>query len=351
MLLVLTFFALAALQVYTGTMRVFMPAPRIDVGVDAWFGFFNETLARARSLRREFDDRDGIMFHAFWVGRVNENIALSVQSLFLHSVVHRRRRRIIVWTLDPSTILNDNSSAYESVRQLIEVRRFDCDEQTAVLQSGVAAGHGLGAVLFGKAVATCARLPRGRMGLSFFSDHVRYMLLYNYGGVWFDLDVLFLRSLDPLFAEVCTPADFPCVYAWERQQYPNGAVYVALQPRSPMLLRTYSFLLSRGSASFTGGHISYASHVELTVLPCSWFDASWVPNPLASDGDGQWDWFFDRPAAEYDMRAFDGAFAFHFHNRWAKTAHQDSNFAMWRRKLQTAISLFCAPYINDTCAE
>ena len=34
---------------------------------------------------------------------------------------------------------------------------------------------------------------------SFYSDVVRYLLLYNYGGIWFDLDCFFLRNFVPIF--------------------------------------------------------------------------------------------------------------------------------------------------------
>ena len=38
-----------------------------------------------------------------------------------------------------------------------------------------------------------------RKAVSYYSDVVRYLLLYNYGGCWFDLDCFILRSFDPIF--------------------------------------------------------------------------------------------------------------------------------------------------------
>jgi len=35
---------------------------------------------------------------------------------------------------------------------------------------------------------------------SYDSDIVRYILLYKYGGFWFDLDILFSRHIDPMLA-------------------------------------------------------------------------------------------------------------------------------------------------------
>ena len=36
-----------------------------------------------------------------------------------------------------------------------------------------------------------------------FSDLVRYVLLYNYGGLWMDNDVLLLRDVYPVTVHVC----------------------------------------------------------------------------------------------------------------------------------------------------
>ena len=52
--------------------------------------------------------------------------------------------------------------------------------------------------------------------LSFYSDVVRYLLLYNYGGCWFDLDCFILRSFDPVFYNFESEI---CVYQWENQNY------------------------------------------------------------------------------------------------------------------------------------
>ena len=65
--------------------------------------------------------------------------------------------------------------------------------------------------------------------LSFYSDVVRYLLLYNYGGVWFDLDCFILRNFDPIFSNFENEI---CVYQWENQYYPNGAIYISLEPNS-----------------------------------------------------------------------------------------------------------------------
>ena len=78
--------------------------------------------------------------------------------------------------------------------------------------------------------------------LSFYSDVVRYLLLHNYGGTWFDLDCFILRSFDPIFSNFENEI---CVYQWENQNYPNGAIFVSLEPRSEKMRKNIEFIIQR----------------------------------------------------------------------------------------------------------
>ena len=60
------------------------------------------------------------------------------------------------------------------------------------------------------------------------ADFYRLVLLYNYGGCWFDLDCFFLRSFDPLFINYEKEV---CLYQWEKQNYPNNAIIISLEPK------------------------------------------------------------------------------------------------------------------------
>ena len=79
--------------------------------------------------------------------------------------------------------------------------------------------------------------------MSFYSDVVRYLLLYNYGGIWFDLDCFFLRNFDPLFYNFKNEI---CVYQWENQYYPNGAIFISLQPKCEKMKKIIDFIINRG---------------------------------------------------------------------------------------------------------
>jgi hypothetical protein len=62
-----------------------------------------------------------------------------------------------------------------------------------------------------------------------YADIIRLLLLYNYGGVWFDLDCFILRNFDPIFYHFKNEIS---LYQWENQNYPNNAICISLEPQS-----------------------------------------------------------------------------------------------------------------------
>lgn len=104
----------------------------------------------------------------------------------------------------------------------------------------------------------------------FYSDFIRNILLYNYSGVWFDLDCFFLRSFDPILHNFENDI---CVYQWERQDYPNNAIYISLEAKSEKMKKNMDFIIERNRGwGFQEASLTYDTPLELLVLPCSWFD-------------------------------------------------------------------------------
>lgn len=157
-----------------------------------------------------------------------------------------------------------------------------------------------------------------------WADLLRCLLLCNYGGCWFDLDVMFLRSFDPLFARF---GDDPCVYQWEKQRYPNNAIFWWLHgPSRRTMADVVAMIAERDRGwGFQQARLTYDLPLPLLVLPCAWFDASWIPNPRELTCDG----FFGADTEERLTREtlFPGAFAYHWHNRWGAEVAPRSPFA------------------------
>jgi len=227
-----------------------------------------------------------VIFHCFWYGTLSEKHLLSIKSCY-----KTNKNKIILWLQN----VNDPLNLIPEIQKYAEVKMFDLDrEWISSWDKQFINWH-----------------------IILYSDLVRMLLLYNYGGVWFDLDIFFLRSFEPLFA---TYSANVCVYQWETQNYPNNAIVISLQDHHPDLKIILDFLYSQ---RFVRGYIpsvymmTYDVDLPLLVLPCSWFDGSWIPNPYESIIS--WDLFFKNTPNNFNFTLdnfFPGAFCYHWHNRW-----------------------------------
>lgn len=238
-------------------------------------------------------------FHCYWSGGFHEKCLVSIGTCYFHHPDHR----IVVW------IDHHVPSKYDSqIQQWATLRPFDYLKE---IKDGTDD-------LF---LASEYKAPP-----SHYSDLVRYVLLYKYGGCWFDLDIFFLRPLDPLFRRFENEV---CVYRWENQNYPNGAIYFSLSPRSLALKDVIQFYRKRNRHwGFQNEMLTFDCDVDLFVLPCSWFDPSWIANPYDLSFDG----FFEATNKVYARgELFHGAFCYHWHNRYQKPIEKNSPLhQLWR---------------------
>jgi hypothetical protein len=255
---------------------------------------YEKTIEMAKQLTGDYDK--SVLFHCYWNGSLQEKHFYSIQSCYyFHVKQNKTKHKIILW-LEKNTPNQYNSL----IEKYAEIRYFNLNYEI-------------------KETPLENRFFRFNTVLSFFSDVVRYILLYKYGGCWFDLDCFFLRSLDPLFFHYENQI---CVYQWENQNYPNGAIYISLEPKSEKMKQTIEFIADRNRGwGFQEAMLTYDLPLELLVLPCSWFDASWIKNPQQITCD----MFFQETDKQYDFRDFfHGAFCYHWHNRWNMPIHEKS---------------------------
>lgn len=155
--------------------------------------------------------------------------------------------------------------------------------------------------------------------ITYYSDFVRSLLLYNYGGVWFDLDCFILRSFDPIFSNFENEI---CLYQWGHLNYPNNAIYISLHPKSANMKKNMEFIVNRNSGwGFQEANLTYDLPLDMLVLPCSWFNPVWSKNPYnISDVN-----FFENTKKQYIFdNFFKGSFCFHWHNKWNNKIHDNS---------------------------
>ncbi len=272
--------------------------------------FSHELLALqvAKLINDETPSAEPVTFHCYWTGALNEKHLISVKSCYLFNA-RGSKNQIIVWTQN----CVDNAYMNE-IRKYADIREFsEHDECRGTFLEGYDFGRSIDA--------------------SFYSDIVRYILLYKYGGVWFDLDCLFLRSITPLLNQ------FPgkiLAYRWEQQNYPNGAVYISPTPFSEAMRANIEFIQKRGRGwGFQQAGLVYDTPMDILVLPCPWFDAGWIENPVL-----HFNGFMKASAVEYDLDTFfPGAFCFHWHNKWFDVIEPSSPMDRLARDIDRRLSL------------
>jgi len=267
-----------------------------------------DTLPLAVNLRGTYEKP--VLFHAFWHGTLNEKHVASVKSCYLFNIKNQVNRKIIVWV--ENTIENEH---YTAIQKYAEVRQFNLKEGE------------VGTPFEGKAYYY-------KKQLATYSDVIRCMLLYKYGGCWFDLDILFLRDFGPIFHAY---EEEVMVYQWERQVFPNQAIFISLKPEAPVLKELIEFFMKRNKGCAfidyerNRDHVTYKAELNLYVLPCSWFDIEWVSR-------GKFEELFEESVESVRLESFHpGAFAYHWHNRWNTSVHPSSPFAQLSSQISSLL--------------
>lgn len=266
-------------------MKIF--SPKYDIEKEMEF---------ANKMTGDYDKP--VIFHCYWDGQLNEKHIISLKSCYFFNVLNHPNNSIILWT----TKIVDNELVAEAKKYVSVIRVFNLDDEK------------IGTPMEKHDFSTVNKNP------SFFSDVVRYTLLYKYGGCWFDLDVFFFRSLDPLFVAY---EDEVIVYQWDNQNHPNGAVFISLIPRSEKMKKNIEFIGERARGwGFQEALLTFDLPMDMLVLPCGWFDPYWREDNPYNAGFVD---FFKSTDKEITFDDFcKGAFTFHWHNQWGTPIEPES---------------------------
>ncbi len=255
---------------------------------------YDETIKLAQNINESYDK--SVIFHCYWNGTLNEKHLYSVLSCYYFNV-YKNSHKIILW------LENNSPNKYNfEIEKYAEIKYFSLNKEK-------------NNSIFTKDYHYNFNY------ITFYSDFVRSLLLYNYGGCWFDLDCLFLRSFDPIFYNFKNEI---CVYQWENQNNPNNAIYISLEPKSEKMKQNMEFILNRNRGwGFMEAGLTYDLPLDLLVLPCSWFNADWIDNPY-NIGTVK---FFENTDTLYNFdNFFKGSFCYHWHNKWNKPIELNSPF-------------------------
>jgi hypothetical protein len=171
-----------------------------------------------------------------------------------------------------------------------------------------------------------------------FSDLIRFVALYYYGGIYADSDMVFLHDLRNF-------QGMSFAYKWGREKLFYNTALMGLAKGSQVVPQ----IISKAGECTPAAFYPTRVHEKLTCAAGVCAELIMMPTALFSPASGpqsnyQWqddnafgglgittDWFFDRVRLWDLDHFFPGAHTFHWHNRWTYPIHNDSFFADLQR--------------------
>ena len=265
---------------------------------------WDETIKLARELDGSYDKP--VIFHCYWTGiPLNERHLYSVLSCYYFNVLNRNHK-IILWIEGG---LKENDITNE-IRKYCDIKDFSMGEEKNRSEINEVKGT--------------INIKDGK-DKRFRADFIRCLLLYNYGGCWFDLDCFFLRSFDPMFRKFENEV---CLYQWTWWNYPNNAIFISLEPKSDKLKDFIVYVKNRSRGwGCQQASLTFDLPLDILVLPAAWFEATHMAKkdpelykfhlsslPFHKPNENIWN--FDN--------FFKGSFCYHWHNSWTEKIEDGS---------------------------
>ena len=170
------------------------------------------------------------------------------------------------------------------------------------------------------------------------SDFFRLLCLHKYGGFYFDMDVLILRDLSPL-------NNLEFLYQWgssgttpqEPNIFYNGAI-MRLNKDSDasikLLKETLNLRSAGGTTNWSSTIYSKITDDNLNYLPCAWFNTEWaLSNNDRINYYNNINYEMTSFKKEDNINLFDGAFTWHWHNKWHDAIEEGSKFEILENKI------------------
>jgi hypothetical protein len=268
-------------------------------------------------------------YHLFWHGTFSLKQAFAVKSFLATQSLESSE--LWLWLAGPSSY-----SVYEENRFLqpllafLQVKRFDFEVECP-----------------GTPLERRPELYNGLRPVT-QSDLFRFVVLYNHGGTYVDIDTMFLRDLN-LVRQVTHSADEFC-YRWSAHLPYGSSAVLRLRQRS----ETARALLER-CCEINSCHPSRVlrfdenADLDLLVLPCVFFDPLWphrdrrdsyreAPFNRFEDFFRPFGWRFRRKRRIRSYRDFfPGALAYQWHNCWGTPEDPNSYFGIFNEQFDTIL--------------
>src|SRR6266545_271913 len=267
-----------------------------------------------------------IIYHCYWSGILSDLHELSLKSLL---VTQSPPFEVWIW-MPPDDIPRNRAFIakfqqapgikFKSYIPREEAKGTPFEGHSDLLKGKVASKPRKWGRLIRLANALQARSSREHRNranwrrLSDIANAFRILVLGKYGGVYFDLDILFLKDLRPL----CSVEFF---YQWSDQQYGNNAVLHFFKwSHNIRLLAERSVEIKSGRSPALLKFEELLGLLEgVYVFPSFLFDPVWIAHDKGmrlNDYCNKFGEFFTNEAPMTLAEFFPGAYAYHWHNHW-----------------------------------
>jgi hypothetical protein len=261
--------------------------------------------------------------HCYWFGEFGRKQEFCIKSFLCTQPVNSK---VILWLdIDNGFQGYERNPHIQTLIKHLEVKAYDPRRET---EGTPWADH-----------LHLARFSEGYMELVKRGDAFRFLILYKYGGTYFDLDIMFLQDISPLIhTEFC--------YAWEKQPYANSAIF-HLEARSTIATYLMQKCIKKQQVSpWYLFHYEDEELKDLYVLPCAFFDPIWqgvtidhAPLDYFPDFFRKFDHQFSNKLNIQSYKDFfPGAYAYHWHNEWNTPEHEDSLFGIFEKEFNRLLT-------------
>jgi hypothetical protein len=263
------------------------------------------------------------IFHTYWKGTFSAKQAFSIKSL----LCTQNLDNVEVWLWIDGDI--DDANPYlTELKGRIKIKQWCIDKEII--------GTPFESI---RSYFHTANSSMSQKDLASQGDNFRILSLYKYGGVYFDLDVMFLKDFEPLLRG----DEF--VYAWEFQTYANSAI-LYLRKNSELAEYLVNKMIQKKSANpWILFNYTDKKLMRLRNYPCTFFDPLWtgytedMPYKEFSDFFRRFGNAFPQKPIHTHKEFFQGAFAYHWHNQWKVEEYEDSFYGVFNHEFNQILGI------------
>nr|CAG8435254.1 9018_t:CDS:1 [Entrophospora candida] len=315
-----------------------------------------DKIIHIKNGQRETSLSNIMLFHVFWKGDISDKLALMMKAFIYSQPLKCSKLYVWIQADDEQNLTNSERmkllTSNENMKLLtrfiphyIELKIWDTKSQLSSID------------LFNG----WENMFRGKKTVS-FSDLVRFVVLYKYGGMYVDADVLLLRDMRPFYH-----SNFEFSYRWSYLDDYNTAVLrlwknsaTAIAVIKGAMKNHLDFHPFRAKKYLLNDDTTTKElNEKLYMLPVGLFDPLWLrndgrQNSSLSPNLNRLDQAFEADFVEDEFPGvnltekvsplslrkmenfFRGSYAYHWHNHWSTVIEPSS----WIGVIQTACDQF-----------